>query len=63
LALAFCLLTFLFAFFPPIPHPATVGMNWAIVVYAGVLSIAGVYYVLRARYHYKGPVEYVRKSV
>lgn len=63
LALAFCLITFVFAFFPPVPHPSTFVMNWAIVVYAGVLSIAGVYYVTCARHQYKGPVEYVRKSV
>ena len=62
LALLFCVLVLVFAFFPPTPHPAAGSMNWAIVVYAGVLGISGVYYVLRARHHYDGPVEYVRKT-
>jgi choline transport protein len=62
LAFAFCVLVFVFAFFPPIPDPPTVSMNWAIAVYAGVLGIAGAYYAVAARHHYEGPVEYVRKS-
>ncbi|KAH7112914.1 amino acid/polyamine transporter I [Dendryphion nanum] len=63
LALSFMLLVYVFAFFPPVPHPVASGMNWAIVVYIGVLGIAGIYYVVRARHHYEGPVAYVRKSV
>ncbi|KAF2464360.1 amino acid transporter [Lindgomyces ingoldianus] len=62
LSLAFLALILVFCFFPPIPNPPASGMNWAIVVYAGVLGIAGVYYLLRARHTYNGPVEYVRKS-
>lgn len=62
LAMAFCALIFVFAFFPPAPNPPAQSMNWAIVVYAGVLGIAGVYYVVSGRKKYDGPVEYVRKS-
>jgi amino acid transporter len=62
LSLAFLALVFVFAFFPQVPDPTAPAMNWAIVVYAGVLGIAGVYYVVRGRYRYDGPVEYVRKS-
>ncbi|PSN60203.1 GABA permease [Corynespora cassiicola Philippines] len=61
LSLGFCALIYVFAFFPPTPDPPTVSMNWAIVVYAGVLGIAGAYYVAEAKHHYEGPVEYVRK--
>lgn len=62
-ALLFCALILVFAFFPPTPLPAPTSMNWAIVVYTGVLGVAGLYYVTRARHHYEGPVEYVRKTV
>lgn len=57
------MLVFVFAFFPPIPNPPSVNMNWAIVVYTGILLFAGMYYAISARHHYDGPVEYVRKSV
>lgn len=62
LSLAFLVLIFVFAFFPPVPNPPAATMNWAIVVYVGVLGIAAVYYLVRARHHYDGPVAYVRKS-
>lgn len=60
--LAFLLVVIVFSFFPPIPNPPPASMNWAIVVYAGVLIFAGIYYMFRARHHYDGPVEYTRKS-
>jgi choline transport protein len=63
LSLMFLMLIFVFAFFPPVPNPPATGMNWAIVVYVGMLAVGGFYYVLRARHVYDGPVEYVRKSV
>jgi len=63
LALGFLLLIFVFAFFPSVPNATAGNMNWAIVVYTGVLGISGVYYVLLARHHYEGPVAYVRKRV
>jgi choline transport protein len=62
LSIAFLLLVFVFAFFPPIPNPPASAMNWAIVVYAGIMGIAAAYYFLRARHHYDGPVAYVRKT-
>lgn len=62
LSLAFLALIFVFAFFPPVPKPQAMAMNWAIVVYVGVLAVAGAYYMGRARGKYDGPVEYVRKS-
>ncbi|KAF2114202.1 amino acid/polyamine transporter I [Lophiotrema nucula] len=62
LSLAFLVLMYVFAFFPPVPNPPASAMNWAIVVYAGVLGLAGVYYLVRARHFYDGPVEYVRKT-
>jgi choline transport protein len=37
-------------------------MNWSVVIYCGVLFLSLVYFVLRGRHNYVGPVEYVRKS-
>ena len=62
LSLAFLVVIFIFCFFPPIPNPPPEVMNWACVVYSGVLLLALVYYLLRARHKYDGPVEYVRKT-
>lgn len=36
-------------------------MNWAIVVYSGVLIFSLIFYVLYGRKAYDGPVAYVRK--
>lgn len=61
-SLAFLVVLLVMSFFPPIPNPPPELMNWAIVVYGGVLIFAGIYYFVSARKHYVGPVEYVRKS-
>ena len=36
-------------------------MNWAIVIFAGVMTIAGVAFVGHARKTYEGPVTKVQK--
>jgi amino acid transporter len=63
LSMVFLVLIYVFAFFPQVPDPPSESMNWAVVVYVGILGVASVYYVIRARHHYDGPVAYVRKSV
>ncbi|RMZ82153.1 hypothetical protein DV738_g1844, partial [Chaetothyriales sp. CBS 135597] len=63
LAFLFCLIIYIFAFFPPIPNPPPGSMNWAVAVYGGVLLFSFIYFILRARFHYVGPVEYVRKGL
>jgi hypothetical protein len=55
-------LAFVITFFPPVAAPPLNAMNWSVVIYAGVLTIALVYYIFWARFSYVGPVEYVRKS-
>lgn len=62
-SLLFCSVVYVFAFFPPMPNPKPIAMNWAIAVYGGVLLLAFAYYVLRAKHAYVGPVAYVRKTV
>ena len=63
LSVGFLFLAFTMIFFPPGPNPTPEGMNWAILVYGGVLIFSLTYYVFRGRFRYAGPVEYVRKMV
>jgi choline transport protein len=63
ISLLFCAIFYVMAFFPPIPNPPPAAMNWAIVVYGGILLLAFVYYIIRARHAYVGPVAYVKKSL
>lgn len=63
LSVGFLSLAFVMIFFPPGPNPNPQSMNWACVVYAGVVIFSLVYYTFRGRYRYAGPVEYVRKDI
>ena len=49
-------------FFPPVPNPTPDMMNWNILVYGTVVLFSIGYYIVRGRFRYAGPVEYVRKS-
>lgn len=62
IAIMFLLFFWVFTFFPVSPHPTVVDMNWASLGYSSVIIFALVYYVLRGRHVYVGPVEYVRKG-
>jgi choline transport protein len=61
-SLAFLLLIYIFAFFPPVPNPSYAEMNWGILGYGVVILFSLAYYLVRARFEYVGPVEYVRKD-
>jgi len=61
-SLVFLVVVLVFSFFPSILNPPADSMNWAIVVYVSVLGFAGIYYVVSARHHYDGPIEYTRKN-
>ncbi|KAH8660379.1 amino acid/polyamine transporter I [Xylariales sp. PMI_506] len=52
---------FVFVLFPPAPDPTAATMNWNLPIYAGVMSISVIFYFVRGRHTYIGPVEYVRK--
>jgi choline transport protein len=62
IALMFLFFFWMFTFFPVGPHPKMVDMNWASLGYGCVLIFAVVYYVIRGRHVYTGPVEYVRRG-
>jgi amino acid transporter len=62
IALLFLVFIWVFCFFPPMPNPSVADMNWGVVGYAGVIILATIYYLIRGRKQYVGPVEYTRKS-
>jgi choline transport protein len=60
-SLAFLVFSLIFAFFPGNPDPTVQQMNWACLMFGGVVIFAVAHYFVRARFVYDGPVEYVRK--
>lgn len=58
----FLILVYIFCFFPPVPNPALEEMNWSILIYGVVVLFSLLYYFLKGRHVYVGPVEYVRKE-
>ena len=62
LALCFLAPIFVFSFFPPATpvEPSTV--NWAIVIYSGILGFATIYYFVRGHKDYVAPVALVRRE-
>ncbi|KAM3418236.1 hypothetical protein BST61_g4237 [Cercospora zeina] len=63
IAICFLIVAYVFLFFPAAPNPAPPDMNWAILVYGVVVLFAFVWYFVRGRHEYDGPVSYVRKDV
>lgn len=57
----FLVVFFVFSFFPATPNPTPATMNWNILIYGVVVVFSLVFYLLRGRHRYVGPVEYVRK--
>ncbi|KAF2850851.1 amino acid transporter [Plenodomus tracheiphilus IPT5] len=62
IAVVFLFFCWFFTFFPVQPHPTVAEMNWSVLGYGVVLIFAVVFYVVRGRHVYVGPVEYVRKG-
>jgi hypothetical protein len=51
------------SFFPPTPKPNAAGMNFAILMYGSVIIFALIWFRVKARHVYVGPVEYIRKNI
>lgn len=62
IALCFLVLAFVFPFFPLNKNPAPAQMNWNVLVTGFTMAVAVVYYVIKGRKTYNGPVTYVRRS-
>ncbi|KAJ4369571.1 hypothetical protein N0V83_005333 [Neocucurbitaria cava] len=61
-SIVFLIFVFLFSFFPMGPKPTPAGMNWSILMFGGTMIFSLVYYLVKGRNVYVGPVEYVRKT-
>ncbi|KAL4776113.1 amino acid/polyamine transporter I [Aspergillus nidulans var. acristatus] len=61
-AMAFLLPVFVFAFFPLMAVVDKQTMNWSVVMYIGLITLASVYYIVRGRNHFVAPVALVRRE-
>lgn len=50
------IVVWVFSFFPLTAHVNPTNMNWGVVIFGGVILLGMVYYQLRAKKVYKGPV-------
>lgn len=60
-SLFFLAIFFILAFFPSYKSPDAASMNWNILIYGAVVLLSTLYYFVKGRHVYDGPVEYVRK--
>lgn len=58
----FLTLAFVMTFFPTVPHPGPAVMNWNVRVFGVVVVFSVVYFLVRGRHRYAGPVAYVKKD-
>ncbi|KAF1812166.1 amino acid transporter [Eremomyces bilateralis CBS 781.70] len=62
-AVSFLLVVYIFSFFPAEPNPSPDHMNWSILIYGCVMIFSLVFFWVKGRHIYVGPVEYVRKDL
>lgn len=58
----FLTLAFIMTFFPTTKEITPQTMNWNVLVYGTVVTFSIIYFVLRGRFRYVGPVEYIKKE-
>jgi choline transport protein len=61
-ALCFLSVFWIFSFFPPTAVVTTTAMNWNSLMFAIIVVVALVYYLLKARHEYVGPVMLVKRD-
>lgn len=62
IAVVYLSMAFTFAFFPTFPHPTPDLMNWNILIYGAVVVFSLVYFFIKGRKVYEGPVEYLNRE-
>jgi choline transport protein len=61
IAFIYLAVAIVFTLFPSMPNPAPIAMNWASLMFGSLVIFSVVYYYLKGRHTYKGPVEYVKR--
>lgn len=61
-AVLFVVPLWFFTFWPLATPVMAMTMNWSSVIFVGVLMIAMVYYVVKARHVYTGPVALIKRN-
>jgi len=62
-ALLFLVPIWFFAFWPTVSPVQASTMNWAPVMYVGIIGISMCYYFFKGRYLYDGPIGLIRMDV
>jgi len=62
IAVAYLSVAFVFVFFPSFPHPTVDLMNWNVLIYGCTVIFSVVYFFVKGRRVYVGPVEYLNKE-
>lgn len=62
-SILYLIIVFVFTFFPEATPVTAETMNWNILIYGFTVLFAVVWFLVRGRYQYAGPVEYVRKNM
>ena len=62
IALCFLSVFWIFSFFPPTAVVTTTTMNWNSLMFAIIVVVATLYYFLKARHEYVGPVMLVKRD-
>ncbi|KAJ9626912.1 hypothetical protein H2203_003369 [Taxawa tesnikishii (nom. ined.)] len=60
LALAFLWLAYVMVFWPSAPNPTAASMNWSVLIFGAAILFAMIFFAVKKRHEYEGPVEYVR---
>jgi choline transport protein len=61
-ALCFLSVFWIFSFFPPTAVVTTTTMNWNALMFAIIIVVATLYYAIKARHEYVGPVMLVKRD-
>jgi choline transport protein len=61
IAFSYLAVAIVFTLFPSVPNPEPIAMNWACLMFGCLVIFSVVYYYLKGRYNYVGPVEYVKR--
>ncbi|KAL2809705.1 amino acid/polyamine transporter I [Aspergillus granulosus] len=61
-SMAFLLPIFVFAFFPLTSTVDEQTMNWSVVMYVGLITLASLYYAIRGRHHFVAPVALIKRD-